>query len=106
MNGTHVLPLDMVANEYHNDKQGFLDRGLELRGEKLDYGDASIQLNPFPRIPISVLLWEGDEEFPARCKLLFDSTSKLHLPADVLWSTAMMTLLIMLRDTDMMKIIP
>jgi hypothetical protein len=34
----------------------------------------SIVVHPLPKIPFLVLLWPGDEEFAADCKVLFDST--------------------------------
>ena len=96
LKGSHVLPLDKIAHKYGNDVEGFLLRGSELGGEQLKYGDASLRLFPFPRIPVTLILWMRDEEFPARADLLFDSTCDLHLPADVVWSTAMMSVMIML----------
>jgi hypothetical protein len=99
LQGTHILPLDKVAQRYSNDIDGFLRRGKELGGELTDYADASIRLFPFPRVPILILVWKGDEEFSPRCDLLFDSTCELHLPQDIIWSTAMMSLLLILEDT-------
>jgi hypothetical protein len=95
--GSHVLPLDRIADKYGNDIEGFLQRGNELGCEELDYGDASIKLSPFPRVPITIIIWKGDDEFPARSDLLFDATCELHLPVDIIWSTAMMTVLMMLK---------
>ena len=94
--GTHVLPLDKLALRYTHDAEAFLKRGAALGGRQLNYGDASVQLFPFPRIPVVIILWRGDEEFPPRADLLFDSTCELHLALDILWSTAMKSLLIML----------
>ncbi len=97
--GTHILPLDRITEKYAGDIPGFIKRGEELGGERLDYADASVRLLPFPRVPVVILQWKGDEEFPARCDLLYDSTCENHLPADIIWSTAMMTLLLMLEQT-------
>ncbi len=96
LKGSHVLPLDKVADKYGSDIQAFLKKGNELGSERLNFGDASIRLYPFPRVPVSIILWENNEEFPARCSLLLDSTCKLQLPADIIWSTAMMSILITL----------
>ncbi len=93
--GSHVLPLDRVAMKYGKDREGFLKRGLELGGDVMRIGDASVQLFPFPRIPAVMTLWLEDEEFPARADLLFDSTCGLQVPVDILWSIAMMTVLAM-----------
>ena len=94
--GTHVLPLDGLASRYQDDKKGFILRGEELGGEKTCYGDASVRLFPFPRVPVEIILWKGDEEFPPRADLLFDSTCELHLALDVLWAVAMQSILMMM----------
>ena len=94
--GTHVLPLDKLALKYSSDAKSFMKRGTDLGGAQTDYGDASIQLFPFPRIPVVIILWLEDEEFPARTDLLFDSTCEFHLALDILWSTAMKSLLMMI----------
>ena len=97
LRGSHMLPLNRIAEKYGRDIIGFLKRGKELGGEQLSYGDASIRLLPFPRVPVTILLWGGDDEFPARADLLFDDTCRFQLPADVIWSTAMMSVLIMMQ---------
>jgi len=94
--GSHILPLDKIAKKYSSDVQGFLKRGVKFGGDQLDFGDASFRLYPFPRVPVVLLLWKSDEEFPAHADLLFDSTCSIHLPMDIIWSTAMMSILIML----------
>lgn len=94
--GSHMLPLDKLIEKYANDTESFIKRGILLGGEYLNYGDASVKLFPFPRVPVTLLLWKHDEEFPARADILFDSTCSEHLPTDIIWSTAMMTILVML----------
>jgi hypothetical protein len=94
--GTHVLPLDKLALKYGKDKEGFLKRGADLGGMQMKYGDASVKLFPFPRLPVVIILWQEDDEFPPRADILFDSTCEFHLALDILWSTAMECLLIMM----------
>ena len=96
--GSHTLPLVQIAEKYGRDVMGFLERGRELGGELLAHGDASVRLFAFPRVPVVLLLWAHDEEFPARADLLFDSTCSLHLPTDILWSVAMASILVMGED--------
>lgn len=96
LRGTHVLPLDKIAERYGNNIEEFIKRGKKLGGEQLNYGDASIRLSPFPRVPAVVILWKNDNEFSSRSDILFDSTGEAQLPIDIIWSTAMMSLLIML----------
>ncbi len=92
--GTHVLPLDAVAKKYAGDRKGFVERGILMGGNEVRYGDVAVELYPLPRIPVTLILWLEDDEWPARADLLFDSTASLHLPIDILWSVAMMSVLI------------
>lgn len=94
--GSHVLPLEKVAEKYAADREGFLERGARFDGERAGYGDAAFRFSPLPRVPAFLILWLADEEFPARVDLLFDSSCELQLPLDIIWSIAMMSLLVML----------
>lgn len=60
---------------------------LRQVGEKLGvtfakYGDVAITLDILPRIPITYVIWEGDEEFPANATVLFDATAQYYLPTE------------------------
>jgi hypothetical protein len=94
--GTHVLPLERIAGHYNNDPDRFISKGSYLRAETLGYGDASLRLFPLPRVPVVLILWRGDEEFSPLTDLLFDSTCEFHIPLDIIWSVAMMSVLIMM----------
>jgi hypothetical protein len=48
---------------------------MALDGMKLPTGDVGYQINAFPYIPVRVLFWDGDEEFPAQVNLLFDRSA-------------------------------
>jgi Domain of unknown function (DUF3786) len=91
--GSHVLPLDTAAQKYG---KGFVERGRSLGGERMQYGDAAFQLFPLPKVPVILILRLEDEEFTARVDLLFDSSCRLLLPTDILWSIAMMSLHVIL----------
>ena len=89
--GTHVLPMDKVAKKFGRNHKQFLSVGKELGASVLDHGNVSLELLPFPRVPVTLIAWTGDKEFPPTAFLLCDSTCTAHLPIDILWSTAMMT---------------
>jgi hypothetical protein len=94
--GSHVLPLQKLAQRYGSDREGFLKQGRDLGGEAAPLADGGLVLHPLPRLPVTLTLWLADGEYPARADLLFDSTCELHAPPDILWSVAMLTVLIML----------
>jgi hypothetical protein len=93
--GSHVIPLDNLVNRYGDDRGAFLKKGGELCAEVSNFGDASLRIFPMPRIPVTLILWLADEEFPARVDLLLDASCEIHLPIDIIWSTAMMSVLVM-----------
>jgi len=95
--GSHILPLDKLVDRYACDVQSFIQRGFKYGAKRLSYGDACIQLFPFPRVPVVLLIWKRDEEFSARADILFDPTCSEHLPPDIIWSTAMTSILVMLQ---------
>jgi hypothetical protein len=94
--GTHELPLAKISEKFASDREGFSARAAELAGRPLGFGDASAELRPLPRVPVTLILWLEDEEFPPRVDLLVDSSCEMHLPLDIIWSTAMYSTIMML----------
>ncbi len=99
LRGTHVLPLDKIAECFGNNPKEFIKTGKSLGGSQLDHGDISLKLFPFPRVPIIIIVWSGDEEFSPKASLLIDSSCVSHLSIDIIWSTAMMSVEMMLITT-------
>lgn len=93
--GSHVLPLESLAVRHAKDVEGFCAQGIRFGGERQPYGDAAVRLSPFPRLPVTIILWREDDEFPARASLLFDASCERHVPPDILWSIAMLSVLVM-----------
>jgi len=42
-------------------------------------GDISVTIQAFPKVPITFIIWRGDEEFPPNGTILFDSSIKDNL---------------------------
>jgi Domain of unknown function (DUF3786) len=97
LKGSHLLPLEPVAARFGSDPEAFLAHAARFGGRPQQFGDAAVELLPFPRVPIVLILWLEDDEFAARSYMLFDEVCELQLPADILWSVAMMCALIMLQ---------
>jgi len=94
--GSHVLPTAQLAQAYSGDGERFLERAQALGAEMLDYGDAAVKLFPLPYLPVALVLWHGDDEFPARLNVLLDARCEDQVPPDIVWSIAMLTALMFL----------
>ncbi len=53
-----------------------------LGGADLDLADAAVRFQALPRVPVAVLLWKGDEEFPGQAGILFDASAHHYLPTE------------------------
>ena len=98
--GTHVLPLDAIASRYARDKEGFLSQAESFGAEVVTgFGDACIRIYLLPRVPITMVLWTEDAEFPAKVDLFFDSTCEFQLSrSDTIWASALVSCVIMAGD--------
>lgn len=56
--------------------------GEKLGGKEAAMGDVSMSFWPFPKIPVTLLLWREDEEFPPDGNILFDASIKDILPVE------------------------
>lgn len=70
--------LDYFGKEPHL----LMDTAAKLGGQETDYGDTSVTINAFCRVPITLVLWRGDEEFPPEGNILFDSTIPDYLSTE------------------------
>lgn len=84
--GPHSLNTRPMEEVFGEDREAFLSAGRRLNGKVRDLGDAAICLPVLPRIPVTLILWEKDDEFPAQITVNFDSTISSHLPLDIIWA--------------------
>lgn len=89
--GPHELPLEVLAHHFGSNPDNLLRAGGQLGGEAVDLGDAAVTIPTLPRIPVTIILWVGDLEFPARCQMLIDDTAPRHFPIDAIWATLILT---------------
>jgi hypothetical protein len=61
--------------------EGFIKAGAALGAKTGEFGDASIRVMAFERVPVTLVLWRGDDEFPAEGGTLFDASVVDYLSA-------------------------
>ncbi len=86
--GPHEIPTKLISDCFGNDLEKFKRKCIEQGGVPLDMGDASFSFNITPDIPLAVIYWVGDEEFPAEAKLLYDASIGDFLALDIIFAIA------------------
>ena len=86
--GPHVIPTDMIASRYSGAIEKFREICERLDGVPLAMADAAYIFKITPRIPVAVLYWEGDDEFPPESKILYDKSVTEHLASDIIFALA------------------
>lgn len=84
--GPHTIPTDVITARFGQDIDGFKKACEKLKGIPLEMADAAFLFHITPTIPVAVLFWQGDEDFPSEAKLLFDRTIAQHLPLDIIYA--------------------
>ena len=54
----------------------------KLGGHKADYGDVAVTINAFSRVPITIVLWQGDDELAPEGNIIFDATISDYLSTE------------------------
>jgi hypothetical protein len=88
---------DVLVAVFGNDPSPMIRGGRKLNGTITETGDASVELPYFPCLPITCILWKGDEEFPPEASVLFDETADLFFSAEDMAVAGQMAVLELLK---------
>ncbi|MEW6443132.1 MAG: DUF3786 domain-containing protein [bacterium] len=67
---------------FGKDPAGIVECSKPLGARTAALGDVSITVPVFPRVPVTLVFWRGDAEFPARLTILFDKSIPDYLPTE------------------------
>jgi len=82
-----IAPLKKV---FGDQVHGLARAAAKLGGRKIEEGDAGFEFYLFPRLPLRLIVWMGDEEFPPEAAILFDeSAGSLLSPEDAAWAASL-----------------
>jgi len=71
-----------LLDNFGREPERLIDAAEKVGGHKVDYGDVAVTLNAFSCVPITLVLWRGDEEFAPEGNILFDSTIPDYLSTE------------------------
>ncbi len=74
--------IDPIISNFKDRPEKLAAVAAALGGRKSDYGDIAVTINAFPYVPLTIVLWLGDKEFPPEGNILFDSTIPDYLPTE------------------------
>lgn len=60
---------------FGSDPELLVKASAVLGGEVIDIGDAGVRFGVFPKLPLAVAVWQGDEELSASANILFDGSA-------------------------------
>ena len=89
--GLHSLPTEKLEEAFGKSPERLYEVSRQFDAKRCEFGDASIEVRVLPRIPLTIVIWRGDEEFDARASILFDQTAGAHLPLDALGALVNLT---------------
>lgn len=88
--GPHTIPVSLMTAQFGDDLVSFKTACEKLGGTPIDLADMAYTFQITSTIPVAVLYWQGDEDFPSEAKLLFDRTIEQHLPLDIIYALSVL----------------
>jgi hypothetical protein len=73
-----------LVREINGDVALFKQASEKLQGAPLAIGEAGYVFQVLPRLKLAVVMWSGDEEFPAQAQVLFQETAAHYLMTEAL----------------------
>jgi len=71
-----------LINHFGQSPESMIQSGQDLGGTRTNLGDVSIIVPALPRLPITYVLWCGDDELPPNANILFDRNVLDYLPVE------------------------
>ena len=90
------------VNYFGKIREELVETGIALGGRSAAMGDTSVTINILPYLPLTFIIWKGDDEFPPDGNILFDKSAKTWFaPEDlaVLASAAVYELIGISKET-------
>ena len=87
--GPHEIPTNLISTKFNENINDFHLICKQLEGIQLKKADAAYYFKITPRIPVIVLFWDGDEDFPPETKIMYDKSISEHLTPDIVFTMAL-----------------
>lgn len=74
--------IDPMVRIFGDNPDRLLEIATRVGGQPNGMGDVGVTVRVFPRVPVTMILWKADEEFPASGNILFDASAPAFLATE------------------------
>jgi hypothetical protein len=74
--------LNPLVKTFGSNPKLLIDAARPFGGWEVQQGDAGVIIPAFSHLPLTFIIWKGDEEFPPAANILFDSTITENLSTE------------------------
>ena len=74
--------IEPILRSFGNNPELLLNIAEKSGGQKADYGDIGATVQALPRVPMTFIIWRGDEEFSPQGSVGFDANISDYLPTE------------------------
>jgi hypothetical protein len=71
-----------LIDHFGQTPEKLLEVSREIGGFLANLGDFAVTIPAFSRVPLTLVIWKGDDEFPPNANILFDNTILEYLPVE------------------------
>lgn len=71
-----------LLDNFGHQPERLLEAAAMFDFHKADFGDVAVTIDAFSRVPITLVLWKGDDELTPECSIMFDSTITDYLSTE------------------------
>ncbi|MBI4285907.1 MAG: DUF3786 domain-containing protein [Chloroflexi bacterium] len=71
-----------LLTRFSKEPERLVEAAAKVGGHQAAFGDVAVTIQAFPRVPITFVLWLGDDEFPPDGNILFDSSVPDYLSTE------------------------
>jgi hypothetical protein len=71
-----------LVKNFGQSPEKLIKAAASLGGRKADHGDVSVTINAFNHVPITLVIWRGDEEIAPNGNILFDANISDYLSTE------------------------
>jgi hypothetical protein len=83
--------IDPLKKIFGQNVDDLLRAGEILGGQTIATGDVGYEFRLFPHVPVRLILWAGDDEFPSEANMVFaENIKEILSPEDIAWLAGML----------------